>query len=184
MKITSWARRATSRAAILAWALSGGFACQKVGGPPAEAPPGLSTADPHGPVAFAFDSLDERPVGSEATRGKPTLLAFVTTANLACQAQLDFLIAMAQNDADRVNYAAVALEPREGRELVELYRKALAIPFPVAMADAQTLAGAGPFGDLATVPVTILLDRLGRVVWRTEGRVAKSHELRGAMRGL
>jgi hypothetical protein len=135
-------------------------------------------------VEFSFDSLDDRPLSADSTRGQPTLIAFVTTASLPAQAQVDFLVAMAKHDADRVHYAVVALEHPESRELVEMYRKALAIPFPVAMADAPTLAGAGPFGDVRGVPVTVLLDRSGRVVWRVAGRVAKSAEVRAAMRGL
>jgi hypothetical protein len=90
---------------------------------------------------------------------------------------------MARHDGDRVNYAVVALEAQEARELVDLYRKALSIPFPVAIADARTLSGTGAFGDVSAVPVTVLLDRAGRVTWRVDGRVAKSDEIRAAMRG-
>ena len=136
------------------------------------------------PAEFAFESLDQRPVTSDATRGKPTVLVFVTTSSLPAQAQVDFLSAMAKNDDGRINYAAVVLVPSTDRELVELYKKALAIPFPVAIADARTLDGGGAFGDLRAVPVTVMLDREGRAVWRVEGRVAKSDELRGALRGL
>ena len=136
------------------------------------------------PVDFAFDSLDDRPISAVSTRGKPTLVTFLTTSNLAAQAQIDFLVAMARNDGDKVNYAAVALEPHDNRELVELYKKALSIQFPVAMADPLTLAGGGPFGDVSAVPVTVLLDRSGRIVWRTDGRVVKSSELRDALKGL
>lgn len=147
-------------------------------------PPGVS-AVPVGPeVDFTFDSIDERPVSAAATRGKPTVIAFVTTSSLGAQAQVDFLIAMARHDAAQVNYAVVALEATAERELVELYKKALAIPFPVAMSDAATRAGAGPFGDVSAVPVTVLLDRAGRIVWRVDGRVAKSAEIRAAMHGL
>jgi hypothetical protein len=152
--------------------------------PASSAPLGTSAAPLRAPVDFAFDSLDRRAVTAEATRGKPTLVAFVTTGSLPAQAQVDFLVAMAKNDGDRVNYAVVALEPDESRELVEIYKKALAIPFPVAMADRLTREGAGPFGDVSAVPVTVLLDRVGRVVWRADGRVAKSDEIRRAMRGL
>ncbi len=112
------------------------------------------------------------------------MLAFVTTASLPAQAQVDFLVAMAGHDGDRVHYAIIAMEGPDSRELVELYRKALAIPFPVAMADDRTLAGHGGFGDVSVVPVTVVLDRLGRLVSRVDGRVAKSTELRAAMRGL
>ncbi|MDP9148843.1 MAG: TlpA family protein disulfide reductase [Myxococcota bacterium] len=136
------------------------------------------------PVDFSFESLDERPVNALATRGAPTVLAFVTTASLPAQAQVDFLVAMARHDSDRVHYAVVALEDKDSRELVELYRKALSIPFPVAMADSRTLAGKGDFGDVSGVPVTVVLDRHGRLVSRVDGRVAKSAELRAAMRGL
>ena len=147
-------------------------------------PPGVS-AVPVGPeVDFAFDSIDERPVSAAATRGKPTVIAFVTTSSLGSQAQVDFLVAMAKHDAAQVNYAVVALEATADRELVELYKKALAIPFPVAMSDVATRAGAGPFGDVSTVPVTVLLDPAGRIVWRVDGRVAKSAEIRAAMHGL
>jgi len=140
---------------------------------------------PLGPaVDFVFDSLDDRSVSAEATRGKPTVVAFVTTGSLPAQAQVGFLVAMARNDAPRVNYVVVALDSRENRELVELYAKSLSIPFPVALADNQTRAGSGPFGDVTSVPVTVLLDRAGRPTWRIGGRVAKSDEIRAAMRGL
>jgi hypothetical protein len=148
------------------------------------APVGASTVELRPAIDFAFDSVDEHPVSSEAMRGKTTVLVFVTTGSLPSQAQVDFLVAMATHDEGEVNYAAVALEAPESRELVELYRKALHIPFPVAMADAASLEGQGPFGDVSAVPVTIILDRAGCVAWRSAGRVAKSEELRSAMRGL
>jgi hypothetical protein len=136
------------------------------------------------PVDFAFDAVGDPPVTADATRGRPTVISFITTSSLPSQAQADFLVAMAKHDGDRVFYALVVLESQENRELVELYKRALSIPFPVALADAQTLAGAGAFGDVSAVPVTVLLDRAGRVVLRAEGRVVKSDEMRAAMRGL
>jgi hypothetical protein len=135
-------------------------------------------------VDFAYDSLDDRPVSSEALRGKPTVLAFVNTGSLPAQAQVDFLVVMAKHDGDSVNYAVVALETPQNRELVELYRKSLGIPFPVALADATTAAGGGPFGDVTAVPVTVVLDRSGRIVSRVAGRVVKAEELRAALRGI
>jgi hypothetical protein len=164
--------------------VAGVSACRGSAAAAPSKPPAASTASATGPVDFAFESLDDRPVTSEATRGKPTVISFVTTESLPAQAQVDFLVAMAKHDADRVNYAVVALDTRENRELVELYRKALSVPFPTALADGPTLAGGGSFGDVRSVPVTVLLDRWGRVAWRVDGRVAKSDEIRAAMRGL
>jgi len=143
--------------------------------------PGVSSAT-WAPIDFAFDSLDDRPVTAEGTRGKVTVLAFVDTGSLPSQAQVDFLVAMAKNDGQKVNYVAVALEAAENRELVEIYRKSLGVPFPMALADPSTKSGGGPFGDVTAVPVTIVLDRAGRIVWRAAGRVVKSDEIRAAMK--
>ncbi len=188
--ISSSGRKATIEAAALSAALVLVAASCAPASPPRSSPVGrddaplVAAGGLSGPVDFAFESLDERPMSAEATRGKPTVLTFMTTASLAAQAQVDFLVAMAKNDGDRVHYAVVAVDGRDSREIVELYKKSLSIPFPVALADAPTLAGAGAFGDVRAVPVTVVLDRLGRVVWRVDGRLAKSDELRAAMRGL
>lgn len=147
-------------------------------------PPGVSLASSRSSVEFSFDAVGEPPVSAEGTRGVPTVIAFITTSSLSSQAQADFLVAMSKHDGDRVHYVVVVLEAEENRELVELYKTALSIPFPVAIADAQTLAGGGAFGDVSNVPVTVLLDRAGRIVSRTDGRVVKSDEMRAAMRGL
>jgi hypothetical protein len=144
----------------------------------------VSTTSLSAPVDFAFESLDERAVTSTSTRGKPTVLAFITTSSLSSQAEVDFLVAMAKRDGERVHYAVVALEGAENREIVALYQKALAIPFPVALADVRTVAGGSAFGDVSAVPVTVLLDGAGRVAWRIDGRVVKSDELRREIHSL
>jgi hypothetical protein len=125
-------------------------------------------AQTEAPRAWAYESLDSRPVTAEGTRGKPTVLAFVTTDNLASQAQVSFLVAMAKNDHDRVNYALVAMHTRKDREIVELYRTTLAVTFPVALVDDASISGGGPF-PVEAVPTVVVLDREGRLVWRTTG---------------
>jgi hypothetical protein len=184
--ISSWGRRQTTEVVGLALAGLAFAGCGGSSGASEPALPGISSAAASPALSFGFDSLDDRPVSAEATRGKPTVIAFVTTGSLPSQAEVDFLVSMAQHDSERapVNYALVALDPGENRELVELYRKALHVTFPVAMADDTVRSGAGPFGDVTVVPVTVVLDRVGRVVARVAGRVAKSEELRAALAGL
>jgi hypothetical protein len=143
----------------------------------------VAAPEPEGAVSFAFDSLDARPVSGAALRGKPTVMAFVTTYDLGCQAQVNYLVAMAKNDADKVNYVLVALERREERELVEVYRTNLGVTFPVALADDPTIAGGGPLGDVHKIPTVVVLDRSGRVAWKKAG-LAKSDEIRAALRRL
>ena len=138
-------------------------------------------AFPDRPVSYAFDSLDERPVSSAAERGKPTVLAFITTGDIVGQAQVDYLVAMAKNDGAKVNYALVALHPRKEIVLVEAYISALKVEFPVALGDPSVMTPQGPFGEIAAVPTVVVLDRDGKIVWKHTG-LAKADELRGHMR--
>jgi hypothetical protein len=143
--------------------------------------PGTGLSDR--PVSYVFDPLDERPVSSAAYRGKPTVLAFVTTGDIVGQAQVDYLVAMAKNDVGKVNYALVAIHPRKEIVLVEAYVAALRIEFPVALGDTAAMAAKGPFGEIAAVPTVVVLDRQSRVVWKHTG-LAKADELRGHLRRL
>ena len=134
-------------------------------------------------VRYAFDPLDEREVSSEAMRGKPTVIVFVSTGDLIGQAQVSYLVHMAKNDGDRVNYAMVALHPRKEIVLVDAYKRTLGVEFPVALGDSSATNAAGPFGEIPAVPTTIVLDRDGHIRWKHTG-LAKSEELRSHMHGL
>ena len=155
-------------------------------GPKTTEPP-VGTSDkpgaafPDRPVTYAFDTLDERPVSSAAHRGKPTILAFVTTGDIVGQAQVDYLVAMAKNDSAKVNYALIAMHPRKEIMLVEAYMSALKVEFPVALGDSSAMTPQGPFGEIAAVPTLVVLDRDGKIVWKHTG-LAKSDELRGHLR--
>lgn len=171
-------------AACLACAACAACGPKEASGPPVGVSdkPGTSVPTDR-PVAYVFDSLDDRPVSSDAMRGKPTVLAFVTTGDLVGQAQVDFLVAMARNDKDKVNYALVAFHPRREIVLVDAYVQTLKVEFPVALADATAMSDKGPFGEIPAVPTVVVLDRLGRVAWKHTG-LAKPDELRAHMRGL
>jgi hypothetical protein len=144
---------------------------------------GAPLPSPDKATLYVFDSLDERAVSSEAMRGKPTVIAFITTGDIVGQAQVSYLVHMAKNDRERVNYALVAIQPRQEIVLVETYRQTLGVEFPVALADATETNAGGPFGEIPMVPTIIILDREGRIVWKHSG-LAKNDELRGHMRGL
>ncbi|MDB5213200.1 MAG: hypothetical protein JWO86_1127 [Myxococcaceae bacterium] len=177
-------RRALTVATIAAMLAASVAGC----GPKTVEPPvGVSdkpgASFPDRPVTYAFDTLDERPVSSAAHRGKPTILAFITTGDIVGQAQIDYLVAMAKNDGAKVNYALLALHPRKEIMLVEAYTSALKVEFPVALADPSVMTPQGPFGEFSAVPTIIILDREGRIVWKHTG-LAKADELRGHMHRL
>ena len=177
----SWVKRGTTSAVIVA-ALT---ACGSAAAPAAQTPVG-TTLPVHAAVDFRFDSLDDRPLSTAALRGKPAVIAFVASDDLASQAQVDFLATMAKHDGDRVTYAFVAMETPDRRELVEGFRHFFETKFGVtllaAMADGATLEGKGPFGDLRGLTV-VLLDKDGHLAWLHTG-LAKSEEIRAAMRTL
>jgi len=119
--------------------------------------------------AFQFDSLDDRPVSREALFGKPAVVVFLTTWDIASQAQVAVLLKMAEKDGPRVRYVMVALHERHERELVETYARTLKWPHPVALSDAETRVGRGPLGDVHLIPTTLVIDAEGRLVKKHVG---------------
>lgn len=172
-------------AAVLAWSAAGsmGGCAAKPAAPVVGASDKPGQPVPDKPITYAFETLDERPVSSSAHRGKATLLVFVTTGDLVGQAQIDYLVAMAENDGAKVNYALVALHPRKEIPIVEAYVAALKVDFPVALGDAAVTIASGPFGEIAAVPTIVILDRDGRIAWKHTG-LAKPDQLRGQLRRL
>jgi hypothetical protein len=171
--------------ALVSAALAAACGPKQGEGPPVGVSSGSSTPSPllsDKAASYVFDPLDDRvPVSSSAHRGKPTIIAFVTTGSTEAQAQVDFLIAMFKNDGDKTNYAVVALHPRRDIPLVDTYRKVLGAEFPFALGDAASTAPGGPFGDIPAVPTVVVLDRDGRVVWKKTG-LAKADEIRAHMK--
>ncbi len=139
--------------------------------------PSTSVAPPHGapsppapiapealgpPVQFAWPSIRGGEATSEAMRGRTTLLVFGTTYDVASQAQVRFVTAVVRRHTPRINALLVVLEQPENRILVEAFASAFDLPYPVALADAATIAGEGPFRGLHHVPSVVVLDAQGR----------------------
>jgi thiol-disulfide isomerase/thioredoxin len=153
------------------------FACAKE---PA-APVGSSDRGVAAPVTFQFNSLDERPVSSQAFLGHRVVLAFVTTWDVASQGQAQLLAQLSVPQG--VNKVLVALDERHNRELVEVFAKTLKISFPVAMAEPtasrEGLQLFGDFGEIA-VPTVVVLDESGRILLRSNG-ITKANEVLRAL---
>jgi hypothetical protein len=130
------------------------------------------------PLADGSGSLD-----SDALRGRTTLIAFLTTYDLASQAEARFVSHVVRTHAPRINAAAIVLERIENQPLVVAFRDGLGLTYPVAMGDAAVIGGEGPFGDVHAVPSVVMLDAEGRLVWKHIG-LAKDDELERALRGL
>lgn len=125
------------------------------------------------PIEFSFGTTQGDLFGSAATRGRATGVLFVTTFDLASQAQARFLNEVYKAHRPRPHVAAVVLEPPKHRVLAEAFRTSLGLDYPVALANPSTLSGDGPFGTILGVPTLVVLDREGRIAFRSTGAVSK-----------
>ena len=122
------------------------------------------------PLHFRYALTDGRTwLTSDALRGKPALLSFLTTYDLISQAQARFLNGIAQRRGKQVQVAAIVLESVENRPLMVAFHDGLELAYPLAIADADVISGEGPFGDVHVVPTTVVLDAEGRLVWKNVG---------------
>ena len=165
--------------AVLLSSASAG-ACTQVGA----SPQGLSLHQPpSGDVRpFSFVTTDGTYVASATLRGRITIVVFITTYDLLSQAQLRFVAELVREHKPRLNALALALEPAENLPLAQAMSEALHLPFPVAFADAETIAKSDAFGISAT-PSLVILTRDGRASWRRTGLVDK-RQIEAALAGI
>jgi hypothetical protein len=136
------------------------------GAPPPSTPPVSS----HGPkVHFEYTTLTGAPLSTSTLAGRISVIGFAATYDPASQAQARFLTALLRHHTPRINVALLVLEPPENQILVEVFAQSLRLPYPVALADAATIAGQGPFTGLHHVPSIIILDAEGREASRYLG---------------
>lgn len=139
------------------------------GGGSAKAPV-ASIGHAHGkPIFFSYRTLDGAVFSSDTTRGRATVVLFVTTYDPVCQLAAQKLDEVLHAFRPRANAGAIVLEPAQNAMLVDVFKKTLHLSYPLSMADAGTLHGGGPFGAVRVVPTFVVLDRDGREVWRKTG---------------
>lgn len=137
--------------------------------------PGLSPGVALGePVTFSFGTIEGGELSSATTRGRTTALLFVTTFDLPSQAEARLLADVLLTHKPRANGAVVMLEPPHSAPLAQVWRDAIGLTLPVAMASPALLTGESELGRVSGVPTLVVLDRRGRVVARREGLVGRS----------
>ena len=140
-------------------------ACQRVGNEPAAEP-----AEPEGRVQqFDFGTTDGEELSSATTRGRVTVLVFVTTFDLASQLVARRLNQVARAHHPRINAGAVVLEAPNSAPLADVFRSALELSYPVALADLPALEQSSGLGEVRSVPTVLVLNGEGREVVRKFG---------------
>jgi hypothetical protein len=157
------------------------FGCASEAPPPQ---PVFASVAKSAPVHFQYQLIDGKGwLGAETMHGRPSVIGFLTTYDMASQAEARFLNGILQRHAGKVQVAAVVLERADNRPLVIAFRDGLGLGYPVAMGDADIIAGKGPFGDVHVVPATVVLDAAGRIVWKKLG-LAREEEIEKALQEL
>ncbi len=126
------------------------------------------------PVQFIFGTIDGGELSSDTTRGRTTLLLFVTTYDLPSQAEAELLREVVSTHKPRVNAGVVMMEPPQSAALAQVWRDSLRLDLPVAMASPSLLSGESQLGRIAGVPTLVVLDRRGRLVTRREGALGRA----------
>ncbi len=161
--------------------------CGELPPPPPEAPAPRLAIDPTAETAavprFVFRTVDGTAVSSEALHGRLTVVGLVASYDGPSQSQAVILRALNKDHAPRVNVLLVVLEGEEARPMVEAFAAALGAPFPVALGDADAIAGRAPFPGLHEVPSLVVLDASGRERWRHVGQVSEQ-DIDGVLREL
>jgi hypothetical protein len=120
---------------------------------------------------FAFAAFDGSRITSESLRGRMTVVGLGASSDDPSLAQARFLSLLLRRHVPRLNVLLLMLEPAANEPLARLFASTLDLRYPVAMADAATVAGTGVFPGLHHVPSVVLLDRAGREVWRHVGLI-------------
>ena len=123
------------------------------------------------PIAFTYGTPDGEEFGSAQTRGRVTALLFVTTFDLPSQIAARHLDEVVRRHRPRANAGAIALEAPDHAPLVDVFRKTLALGYPVALTMTPGVQHDGPFGVIDRVPTLIVLDARGREITRRFGNM-------------
>jgi hypothetical protein len=139
--------------------------CERVADEPAAEP-----LEAEGRVLqFAFGTTAGQELTSENTRGRVTVLVFVTTFDLASQLLAKRLDQVARSHHPQINAAAVVLEAPKYAPLAQAFGSALELSYPVALADLSTLEQSSGLGEVRMVPTVLVLNSEGREMLRKSG---------------
>lgn len=134
-------------------------------------------------VLFDFRGPNGHELSSKSTRGRATLVALITTYDLGSQVVARRLEELRRGHVPRINVGVVVMEAPSYAVLASVFPQSLGLGYPVTMADAPTLSGSGPFGQVDRLPVTFVLNEQGVITARLEGSPELpqlEHELRRA----
>lgn len=177
----SLVRRSVMWGVACSLAASLGMLVTACGGAQGEPATEVTAAERGEVMSFAWGTTDGGVVDSQALRGRVTVLLFVTTFDLASQAQAKHLEDVYRTHKPRINAVAVVMEAPKYAPLARSFAEVLGLSYPVALVDDATRMGQGPFGAVRSVPSWVVLDRDSRLTFAYAG-VLSVDDLTGRIR--
>lgn len=126
------------------------------------------------PVTFSDVTSDGTPVTSEQLRGSVVVVNFWFAACPPCRVEAPVLAELATNAPAGVSYLGINVY--DDRAAAESFEDSFGIPYPSILDNAtgsMRLAFAGELPP-SGVPVTLIVDKLGRVAGRYAGAITDS----------
>jgi peroxiredoxin len=109
-------------------------------------------------------TVDGAPFTFSEQAGKVLLVTYLATWSLPCLAHVQHLVSLQERLGPRgLQVVAVGVDT-QGAVVLQPFRDHYQLPFPMVLADAETLEGRTPFGLLVGLPSSFLVDRQGRLV--------------------
>lgn len=125
----------------------------------------------HAPIRLVLPALDGGRIDLASYRGRVVVLHVFTTWSMASQADIEQLLEAHRAHPDAVEVIGLALDP-DGYRLVDPWRRAMRIPYLLALATDAVRDGRSVLGRIREVPTTLILGRDGALVDRVEGPLA------------
>lgn len=114
-------------------------------------------------VEYSFGGIDGEVINSWENQGRVTVLLFVTTFDIASQAQARRLEDLVRTHVPRLNAVAVVLEAPRYVSLARTFRDVLDLHYPVAMVDQHAISEHPILANVKAVPTWLILDQKGRL---------------------
>ena len=142
--------------------------------------PAPGTTDP---VALRYRQLDGTSATLTALHGKVVIVTVFNTWAAPALLEVPRFKALALEHPTELVIVALALDPHI--EAVRIFAETFEVPYVVGQPfDAAELVGSrGPFGQISIIPTSVVLDRSGQIVMRSDGTFSPD-VLKGAIKRL
>jgi peroxiredoxin len=120
---------------------------------------------------FTLNDTQGRPVTLSELKGKVVLLDFWATWCPACQSEIPWYVEFAKKYKDKGLVVIGVSMDKDGLKVVQPYMQQKQMDYTVALGDDNLVV---PFG-LKTIPVTMLIDRDGKIAVAHTGVVDKDN---------